>query len=43
MEVPLQEEREVSAVAEASSADPEVLHQPQVLHLVANDPLVKVG
>ena len=39
--VALQEDLELPAVAEASSPDTKVLHQAQILHLVANYLLVK--
>ena len=38
---PLQEDLELSSVAEPSSPHSEVLHQPKVLHLMADDFLVK--
>ena len=38
---PVEEDLELPAVAEASPPDSQVLHQPQVLHLVAYNVLVK--
>ena len=40
---PLQEDLKQSAIAEPSSANPQVLHQTEVLHLVPHDPLIKHG
>ena len=41
--VPLQEDGEDSPVAEAGPPDSEVLHEAQVLDLVAHDALVKLA
>ena len=39
--LPLQEDLISPAVSEAGPSDPQVLHQPQVLHLVSHQHIVK--